>query len=107
MGGLSAAFRCDCGKETMAVYFRYLQDHSIEAVQHGVDSAIKTLDRFPVVAKLRELSGTYRRPDNRKPVLPKFQIEEFTGEREPFDQEKADEFFKQMLGDLSEHVAVE
>ena len=105
MGGLGAAFRCDAGKETMAIYFHYLKDQSLEAVRHAVDYLIKNGDRFPTVSKLREYANAYRPPDKRVPVAPEMQIEEFAEEEmEQYKGMTADDFFKQMesrFGDVT------
>ena len=108
MGGLSAAFRCDSNKETMAIYFQYLGDYSIEAVRFAVDKAITTGERFPVVAKLREQASLYRPPETRKPMIPEYQIEEFSAEEmaKYSKYESADDFFSEMLGEVSEGMAV-
>lgn len=79
MGAVFAAFRCDASKETMAVYFEYLKDQDVEAVRHAVDESIKTLERFPTVAKMREFAGAWRRPVNYTPSSAPM-IEEFTKE---------------------------
>ena len=111
MGGLSAAFRCDSNKETMAIYFQYLSDYSIEAVRFAVDKAITTCERFPVVAKLREQASLYRPPETRKPMIDDYQIEEFSADElakysGSTQYESIEEFFEKMLGDVSEKMAV-
>lgn len=97
MGGLSAAFLRDSNKETMAVYFQYLIDFSIEAVRYAVDTTIKTAERFPPVSLLRTHANAYRPPTNRTAVIPQFQLEEFSGDdMEQFKNMTPADFFKQM-----------
>lgn len=103
MGGMSAAFRCDSNKETMAIYFQYLIDFSVEAVRYAVDQSIKTADRFPTVSKLREYANAYRPPVNRTAIVPEFCIEEFSGEEmEKYKSMTADDFFKEMESKFGE-----
>lgn len=97
MNGLGAAFRTDTSKATMAVYFQYLSDYSIEAVRHAVDQTIKNGERFPVVKTLREFANAYRPPINRQPVTDAVQIAEFT--------ETEIESSKQKLADIVNGLA--
>lgn len=79
MNGVGAAFRCDVSKETMAIYFHYLQSYPIEAVRYAVDKTIETCERFPTVKLMREHAGAWRKPiDYSKSNC--VQIEEFTQE---------------------------
>lgn len=78
MGEVGAAFGRNPEKEMMSVYFKHLADYSIEAVTWGVEKAIQTGDRFPVIKTLRDLANGYRPPQTRQPVTESVQIPEFT-----------------------------
>jgi hypothetical protein len=60
MGELGLAFRVDASKEMMGVYWKYLHDRSLYQVTNAIEDIIKSGDRFPSVAKIRELAGSYR-----------------------------------------------
>lgn len=81
MGEMSAAFGKEANKETMAVYFNHLADYSMDAVNWGINKAIQTGERFPVIKTLRELANAYRPPVSRPVATEAVQIAEFTTEQ--------------------------
>lgn len=52
----------------MAVYFRHLADFCLEAVSQAITQAIRTSERWPSVAMLRQLAGSYQPPRPRQAV---------------------------------------
>jgi hypothetical protein len=79
MNGIGAAFRCDVSKETMAIFFNYLKNNSIESVRFATDKVIETGERFPTVKLMREHANAYRKPQMYIPSQ-SVQIEEFSQE---------------------------
>lgn len=96
MGKMGLAFRTDCSKEQMSVYWEFLKDRSFYQVGRAIEEIIKTGDRFPPVSKVRELAGSFREMKTRE-VTEAPQIEEFSSaDQKP---ETAEDFFK-IVGDL-------
>ena len=77
LGKLGMAFGSAPDKETMAVYFEFLSDRSFYQVESAITQLIQTGDRFPSVAKIREIASSYREMKTAE-VSNSVQIEEFT-----------------------------
>lgn len=79
MNTIGAAFRCEVSKETMAVFYQYLANYTIEAVVFAIGKCIENCEKFPTVKLLKEYAGAYRKPLTlSSPSI--LQIEEFTQE---------------------------
>ena len=96
MGELYKAFGLSPDKQQMLVYFKFLSDRSFYQVESAVTQLIQTGDRFPTVAKIRELASAYREFKTVE-QSESIQIEEFTTVDE--QPHTADDFFR-IVGEL-------
>ena len=104
MGELGLAFRVDASKEMMAVYWKHLHDRSMYQVGHAITDIIRSGDRFPTVARIRELAGSYREFKTREITEPARQITEFKAS--DYQMPEGDDWFEKMLGETSEKMAI-
>lgn len=93
MAEMSFAFRADLPEGAVDTYWKYLVDMSWFQVQSAMNQIIKTGDRFPSVAQIRTLAGSYREMKT-KEISTAIQIEEFASN--DCKPESADDFFKKV-----------
>ena len=94
MGELSLAFRVDPSVPLFRLYHRRLMPFSLEAVVYAVDKAIDTLDRFPVVSRLRDFALSYREPWQPAVLEDAQQLPEFSdADLQRFEGKTVDELF--------------
>lgn len=60
MATMGAAYRADVSKETMAAFFQFLRNHSLDAVKYAALQAVEHDDKFPSVKRMREFCNAYR-----------------------------------------------
>jgi hypothetical protein len=101
LGELSAAFRVDPTTEQAETYWKYLQDRSLYQVSSAIVDIIQTGDRFPTVAQIRTLAGTYREMKTVEVPSGCLMLEQFAGsDLEKYKGMTGDEFFKTVMSGM-------